>query len=153
MLPDKVKTLIDTYCMGIMPSDTQLDEIFNLVGILGADSDEVSAYMKEMINGPTKAEREEMARKEKEEAELKAERKAKKRRIAWVIISLFLLGVAVGGIIYYNNVVVSQNSQHDVKKNVVKKTVVKKNVVKNTVVVKQPSKKDTSRFKKVLPLN
>lgn len=56
-LPNILKSLIEKHCMGVIPSDSKLDEIFDLAISLDADSAEVSAYMKEMIAGPTKRER------------------------------------------------------------------------------------------------
>lgn len=76
-LPIKLKSLIDGYCMGVNPSDAQLDEILNLAVSLKADSAEVSAYMQEMIAGPTKEEK-----KAKEEAERKKAEAAAKREAA-----------------------------------------------------------------------
>ena len=86
MIPNKLKKLIEKYCMGLNPTDSQLDEIMNLAIELSADSNEVAAYIEKMQNGPTKEELEvelkakaEAERKAKAEAELKAEaeRKAK----------------------------------------------------------------------------
>jgi cation transport ATPase len=84
MLPSKLKQLIDKYCMGIQPTDTQIDEIMDLAISLSADSNEVAQYMEEMQQGPTKEERKAIAkaedeRKAKEAVEKKAEaeRKAK----------------------------------------------------------------------------
>ena len=84
MLPSKLKHLIEEYCMGIQPTDAQIDEIMDLAISLSADSSEVAQYMEEMQQGPTKEDREAIAkaeaeRKAKEAAERKAEaeRKAK----------------------------------------------------------------------------
>ena len=79
MIPQKIKTLIDRYCMGVVPSDEQMDEIMNLVMILNADAPEVSAYMKEKIAGPTKEEFEAAA---KAKAEANAEKKEKNKAAA-----------------------------------------------------------------------
>ena len=84
MLPSKLKQLIDKYCMGIQPTDTQIDEIMDLAISLSADSKEVAQYMEEMQQGPTKEEREAIAkaeaeRKAKEAAEKKAKREAAKK--------------------------------------------------------------------------
>lgn len=84
MLPSKLKQLIDKYCMGIQPTDTQIDEIMDLAISLSADSNEVVQYMEEMQQGPTKEEREAIAkaeteRKAKEAAEKKAKREAAKK--------------------------------------------------------------------------
>lgn len=85
MIPSKIKTLIDKYCMGVVPSDEQMDEIMDLVVILNADQAEVSSYIKEKISGPTKEEIEaaakaEAARKvaEEERRRLAEEEKRKK---------------------------------------------------------------------------
>lgn len=78
MIPQKVKKLIEKYCMGVVPSDDQMDEINDMVLTLGADVEETSAYMKEMIAGPTKEERDKAARiKAEKQEKLKAERKKK----------------------------------------------------------------------------
>lgn len=75
MVPKALKDLIDNYCMGVTPSDSQMDEIMNLVMELGADMTEASDYIQKMLNGPTKKEREAKAEKS---AKAAAERKAKK---------------------------------------------------------------------------
>ena len=84
MLPSQLKSLIEEYCMGIQPTDTQIDEIMDLAISLSADSSEVAQYIEKMQQGPTKEERDAIAkaeaeRKAKEEAKRKAEaeRKAK----------------------------------------------------------------------------
>ena len=84
MLPSQLKSLIEEYCMGMQPTDAQIDEIMDLAISLSADSNEVAQYIEKMQQGPTKEEREakakaEAERKAKEEAERKAdaERKAK----------------------------------------------------------------------------
>ena len=41
MIPAKIKNLIDKYCMGVTPSDEQMDEIMNLVLLLNADGSKV----------------------------------------------------------------------------------------------------------------
>jgi flagellar biosynthesis GTPase FlhF len=64
--------------MGVFPSDDQMDEIMDMVVSLNADKFEIAAYMKGMISGPTKEEREaavEAARKEAERLRLEEERK------------------------------------------------------------------------------
>lgn len=80
MLPKKLKSLIEKYCMAMTPTDEQLDEIMDLACILNADSAEVSKYIKKMVSGPTKEEREakaEQKRKAAEERKVKeSERKA-----------------------------------------------------------------------------
>lgn len=75
-LPIKLKSLIDKYCMGVSPSDAQMDEIFNLAGLLNANSKEVSDYMQEMISGPTKEEREAQEEADRKKAEAAAKRRA-----------------------------------------------------------------------------
>lgn len=84
MLPSQLKSLIEEYCMGMQPTDAQIDEIMDLAISLSADSNEVAQYIEKMQQGPTKEEREakakaEAERKAKEEVERKAdaERKAK----------------------------------------------------------------------------
>ena len=83
MIPEKIKKLIDKYCMGVTPSDEQMDEIMNLVLLLNADGSEVSEYMKKKIAGPTKEELEDekkrKALKEKEAAEKKAAKDAERK--------------------------------------------------------------------------
>lgn len=84
MLPSKLKHLIEEYCMGIQPTDAQIDEIMDLAISLSADSSEVAQYMEEMQQGPTKEDREAIAkaeaeRKAKEAAEKKAKREAAKK--------------------------------------------------------------------------
>ena len=85
MIPSKIKTLIDKYCMGIVPSDEQMDEIMDLVVILNADQTEVSAYIKEKISGPTKEEIEaaanaEAARKAAEDEKKRLAEEEKRRK-------------------------------------------------------------------------
>ena len=81
-----LKELIDKYCMGIQPTDAQMDEIMDMVAETGADFKEAHSYITEMQNGPTLEERiaaEEARKKAQEEAERKAkeerERKAKEK--------------------------------------------------------------------------
>lgn len=77
----ELKSLIDQYCMGMKPTEAQEIEIFDKVAETGADIKEVSSYMTEMQNGPTKEERlaaEEAERKAKEEAERKAKEDAER---------------------------------------------------------------------------
>ena len=82
MLPSQLKSLIEEYCMGMQPTDAQIDEIMDLAISLSADSNEVAQYIEKMQQGPTKEEREakakaESERKAKEEAERKAEAERK----------------------------------------------------------------------------
>ena len=84
MIPNKLKRLIEKYCMGVNPTDSQLDEIMNLAIELSADSNEVAAYIEQMQNGPTKEELEaelkaEAERKAKAEAERKAKAEAERK--------------------------------------------------------------------------
>lgn len=80
MIPSKIKTLIDKYCMGIVPSDVQMDEIMNLAVFLNADASEVSAYIKKMVDGPTKSEREAAAKEAAEKKRQSEELRAKKAK-------------------------------------------------------------------------
>ena len=57
MLPSQLKSLIEEYCMGIQPTDAQIDEIMDMAISLSADSNEVAQYMEEMQNGSTKEEK------------------------------------------------------------------------------------------------
>lgn len=78
MLPSKLKKLIEQYCMGVAPTDNQMDEIMDLAISLSADSEEVAQYMEQLLNGPTKEELERIAKEEVErKAKAEAERKAK----------------------------------------------------------------------------
>lgn len=83
MIPKKLKSLIDEYCMGVTPTDQQMDEIMDMAFALNADSAEVSKYMNKMISGPTKEEREKekkiKAEKAKAAAKKKAQEEAEKR--------------------------------------------------------------------------
>ena len=78
MIPNKLKRLIEKYCMGVNPTDSQLDEIMNLAIDLSADSNEVAAYIEKMQNGPTKEELE-AELKAKAEAERKAQAEAERK--------------------------------------------------------------------------
>ena len=77
---NELEELIEKYCMGIQPTDAQMDEIFDKAIETGADSQEVSSYMKWMQNGPTREERLEAERRAKEEAERKEREKAERER-------------------------------------------------------------------------
>ena len=76
MIPNKLNQLIEKYCMGVSPTDSQLDEIMHLAIELSADSNEVAAYIEKMQNGSTKEELE-AERKAKAEAESKAKERIK----------------------------------------------------------------------------
>ena len=54
MLPNKVKMLVEKYCMGIKPTNEQLDEIMEAAFAEGADSQELGEYVEALQNGPTK---------------------------------------------------------------------------------------------------
>ena len=64
MLPSQLQSLIEEYCMGMQPTDAQIDEIMDLAISLSADSNEVAQYMEEMQQGPTKEDREAIAKAE-----------------------------------------------------------------------------------------
>ena len=77
MIQKELKQLIDKYCMGVVPTDAQQDEIFDMVNELGADPKEVAHYMEIMQDGPT---REEIEKQEAEEREKRrAQREAQER--------------------------------------------------------------------------
>ena len=77
MIQKELKQLIDKYCMGVVPTDAQQDEIFDMVKELGADPKEVAHYMEIMQDGPT---REEIEKQEAEEREKRrAQREAQER--------------------------------------------------------------------------
>ena len=91
MIQKELKQLIDKYCMGVVPTDAQQDEIFDMVAELGADTQEVADYMKKMQDGPTREEveatknmLEEKRKKEelaaKQEAENLAKQKAEREK-------------------------------------------------------------------------
>lgn len=78
MIQKKLANLISKYCMGIEPTDDQLDEIFDLAGEVRADPHEVAKYIRKKQNGPTREEVE--AKKKAElEAKMKAEQEAKEK--------------------------------------------------------------------------
>lgn len=86
MIPKELKALIDEHCMGIKDSSKiasdKMDLIMDKVQQTKTDFDEVQKYMDEVINGPTKAEREAAAKAEAErKAKAEAER-AEKERLA-----------------------------------------------------------------------
>ena len=87
MLPVELKNLIDKYCMGIEPTDGQVDEIFDKIFALGADMKEANDYIEKMKAGPTAEELAEQKAAEKirlakEEAEAKAKAEAAAAREA-----------------------------------------------------------------------
>lgn len=84
MLPNKVKMLVEKYCMGIKPTNEQLDEIMEAAFAEGADSQELGEYVEALQNGPTKEMVEaEKLKKEAEEHKKKIdERKELTRRVS-----------------------------------------------------------------------
>ena len=79
MIQKELKQLIDKYCMGVVPTDAQQDEIFDMVAELGADPQEVAEYMQKMQNGPTREEveaKQKMLEEKRKKEELAAKQKA-----------------------------------------------------------------------------
>ena len=79
MIQKKLKQLIDKYCMGVVPTDAQQDEIFDMVAKLEADQQEVADYMRKMQNGPTREEveaKKKMLEEKRKKEELAAKQKA-----------------------------------------------------------------------------
>ena len=79
MIQKELKQLIDKYCMGVVPTDAQQDEIFDMVAELGADPQEVADYMKKMQDGPTREEveaKQKMLEEKRKKEELAAKQKA-----------------------------------------------------------------------------
>lgn len=78
MLPNKVKVLVEKYCMGIKPTNEQLDEIMEAAFAEGADSQELGEYVEALQNGPTKdmAEAEKLKKKAEEHKKKIDEHKA-----------------------------------------------------------------------------
>ena len=79
MIQKELKQLIDKYCMGVVPTDAQQDEIFDMVKELGADPKEVADYMQKMQNGPTREEveaKKKMLEEKRKKEELAAKQKA-----------------------------------------------------------------------------
>ena len=124
MIQKELKQLIDKYCMGVVPTDAQQDEIFDMVAELGADPQEVAEYMQKMQNGPTREEveakqkmLEEKRKKEelaaKQEAENLAKQKAEEEKqikdeennsiaiIIFNIVRLFFWFVGIVFLYYY----------------------------------------------------
>ena len=77
MISENVKALAEKYCMGIKPTNEQLDEIMDAVFAADDEIMEVSEYIEALQNGPTKemveAEKKKEARKKEEETSRKAE--------------------------------------------------------------------------------
>ena len=79
MIQKELKQLIDKYCMGVVPTDAQQDEIFDMVAELGADPQEVADYMQKMQDGPTREEveaKQKMLEEKRKKEELAAKQKA-----------------------------------------------------------------------------
>ena len=79
MIQKELKQLIDKYCMGVVPTDAQQDEIFDMVDELGADPQEVADYMRKMQDGPTREEveaKQKMLEEKRKKEELAAKQKA-----------------------------------------------------------------------------
>ena len=79
MIQKELKQLIDKYCMGVVPTDAQQDEIFDMVAKLGADQQEVADYMRKMQDGPTREEveaKKKMLEEKRKKEELAAKQKA-----------------------------------------------------------------------------
>ena len=88
MIPKEIKALIDEHCMGIKDTGKISPEVMDLIMKTAeqkkADFEEVQKYMEDVICGPTKAEREAIAKAEAErKAKAEAER-AEKERLAAV---------------------------------------------------------------------
>lgn len=86
MIPKEIKALIDEHCMGIKDAGKISPEVMDLIMKTAeqkkADFEEVQKYMEDVICGPTKAEREAIAKAEAErKAKAEAER-AEKERLA-----------------------------------------------------------------------
>lgn len=84
MISKNVEVLIEKYCIGIRPTDEQLDEIMDAAIASSADPNEVGKYIEALQNCPTRAAVEAMRkaeadakRKVEEEAKRKAEAEAK----------------------------------------------------------------------------
>ena len=54
MISENVKVLAEKYCMGIKPTNEQLDEIMDAAFAAGDDLMQVGAYIETLQNGPTK---------------------------------------------------------------------------------------------------
>ena len=79
MIQKELKQLIDKYCMGVVPTDAQQDEIFDMVAELGAEPQEVADNMKKMQDGPTREEveaKQKMLEEKRKREELAAKQKA-----------------------------------------------------------------------------
>ena len=84
MISENVKALAEKYCMGIKPTNEQLDEIMDAVFAADDEIMEVSEYIEALQNGPTKEMVEaEKLKKEAEEHKKKIdERKELTRRVS-----------------------------------------------------------------------
>ena len=76
MISKEIKVLIEEYCMGVRPTDEQLNEIVDAAIASSSEPMEVGKYIDALQNGPTK---EEAKRKADEEAKRKAEEEAKRK--------------------------------------------------------------------------
>ena len=54
MISENVKALVEKYCMGIKPTNEQLDEIMDAVFAANDEIMVVSEYIEALQNGPTK---------------------------------------------------------------------------------------------------
>ena len=89
MIPANIKRLVEKYCMGLEPTETQENEIMDAVKAAGLDADsrrEVVSYMAKLMAGPTReqiaAAEAEAKRKDAEEAEKKAKAAEEAKRKA-----------------------------------------------------------------------
>lgn len=94
MIPDNIKNLIEEYCMGLEPTETQENEIMDAVKEAGLDAEgrrEVVSYMAKLMAGPTREQiaeaeaarkraEEEERRKKEEEERLRKEQEEKRRK-------------------------------------------------------------------------
>jgi TPR repeat protein len=76
MISKEIKVLIEEYCMGVRPTDEQLNEIVDAAIASSSEPMEVGKYIDALQNGPTK---EEAKRKAEEEAKRKAEEETRRK--------------------------------------------------------------------------
>ena len=76
MISKEIKVLIEEYCMGVRPTDEQLNEIVDAAIASSSEPMEVGKYIDALQNGPTK---EEAKRKAEEDAKRKAEEEKKRQ--------------------------------------------------------------------------
>ena len=67
MIQKELQAIIERYCWGCEPTQSQATEITDLANSLGADLNEVFAYMEEMMAKPSREQMEAMRRQEIEE--------------------------------------------------------------------------------------